>query len=134
MQIRVPFNVFFKEGQEAQLLEEYQEIKERLHIIAEDMALFCHSQGYKFIITDILSDCAEDIRLNRVSKSHSEGRAFDFRIHGWPKEFLDTFERRFEAIYKEVAAVSKTTGLKNLILYHTTKNGLHGHCQIRPGL
>lgn len=126
--------VKFKEGLEKILIQEWQSLFPKSQIIANDMALYCHLNGVPFIITDILSDDLEDKLLNRVSDSHSEGRAFDFRIHGWTKEFLDKFEKHFETKYARFAAYSKKTGKRNLIVYHDNGNGNHGHCQIQKGL
>lgn len=128
----IPHNVFLKEGFERILLDEFQQCRSQLRVVMEDMALYCSRHEIKFIVTDIMSNPDEDKRLGRVSRSHSEGRAFDFRIHGWSKEFLDKFERNFENLYKNIAARSKETGLPNLIVYHDNGNGRHGHCQIKP--
>lgn len=130
--MRVPSYISWKEGHEKELLLEYQLLKERGQIIAEDMALFCHSNGVKFLLTDIVSNPDEDKRLGRVSKSHSECRAFDFRVWGWSKEFLAKFELYFENKYKHWAALSKESLQPNLIVYHDNGNGIHGHCQIHP--
>lgn len=129
-----PKHVRFKEGFEKVLLVEYQSLRPKAQLIAEDMALYCFNAGVEFIITDVMSDVAEDKRLKRVSDAHSEGRAFDFRINNWSKEFLDKFEKHFETIYVGWAAVSKETGKRNLIQYHNNGNGNHGHCQIQKGL
>lgn len=130
--MRVPHYVKWKEGFEKVLLEEYQLLKERAQIVMEDMALFCQSAGVEFIVTDIVSNPDEDKRLGRVSKSHSEFRAFDFRIWHWSKEFLAKFEQVFEHRYKHWAALSKETLQPNLIVYHDNGHGNHGHCQIKP--
>lgn len=122
----------FKAGHEKELSNEFLHLKPRGQMIAGDMAQYCYDHGFDFIITDVMSEATEDILLKRVSKSHSEGRAFDFRIHGWTKEFLDKFEKHFETKYIKWAATSKETGKKNLILYHNNGNGNHGHCQIKP--
>ena len=130
----VPSNVWFKEGFEEELLKEYQLIHPKLQIIAEDMAKYFHSNSEKFIITDILSEASEDKLLKRVSTSHSEGRAFDFRTRGIKKVFLDGVEKRFENLYKQYAAISKATGKPNLIYYHDSGSGPHAHVQIRRGV
>jgi hypothetical protein len=121
----------FKEGIEKELIQEWQSLRPNAQIIAEDMAFYCHLHGFDFIITDIMSDDLEDKLLNRVSSAHSEGRAFDFRIHKWTKEFLDKFEKHFETKYARFAAISKKSGKRNLIQYHDNGNGNHGHCQIK---
>jgi hypothetical protein len=127
----IPLKIKFKEGFHRILLDEYQSLKPTGQMIAEDMAEFCERHGVEFVITDVMSDDEEDKLLNRVSTAHSEGRAFDFRIHGWSKEFLDKFEKHFETKYARFAALSKKTGKRNLIQYHDNGNGNHGHCQIK---
>jgi hypothetical protein len=126
-----PRNIYFKEGHEKELIEEYKQLKTMAQIIAEDMANFFESHGFKLILTDIISNPAEDKRLGRVSAAHSEGRAFDFRTHGIPRDFLAKVENRYENLYKDVAAIAKSTGKPNLIEYHDNGNGDHGHVQIR---
>lgn len=121
-------HIKFKSKQEE---SEFPLLKNRAQIIAQDMAQYCHIHGFDFIITDILSEALEDIRLNRVSKSHTEKRAFDFRMFNWPKWFREKFEKHFEEKYKEWAALSEKTLKPNLIEYHDNKNGMHGHCQIK---
>jgi hypothetical protein len=129
----IPSYVWFKEGYEKELLEEYQQLAPRAQIIAEDMGRFFVNAGYKLVITDIMSEKGEDERLKRVSRAHSEGRAFDFRTRGIPEEFLAKVEKTFEHIYKHWAALSKETKKEQLIVYHDNGNGKHAHVQIRRG-
>lgn len=114
--------------------DEFSQIHEKLKFILNDMSRYVVAHGYEFIVTDILSDAFEDKRLGRISKSHSEGRAADVSINGWPKEFQAKFEAFFEAAYKNEAAFSKRTMQNNLIEIHDNGNGAHAHIQIRPGL
>lgn len=111
--------------------EEFYSIDDRLIFILGDMSRYVVAHGYRFIITDLLSDAYDDARLGRVSTSHTEGRAADVSIKGWPKEFQDKFEAFFEAAYKEDAAWSKRTGKHNLIEIHDNGNGPHAHIQVR---
>lgn len=112
------------------LVKEYQLIDSRLQIILEDMAQYCASYGYQFMITDLLSEELEDKKLKRVSKSHQEGRAADIRVRGWPLEFREKFEKHFEVKYKNWAAISASSGLRNLIVIHDNGNGIHCHIQV----
>jgi len=114
----------------SEIAKEYQHLRERAQLISEDMAIFCREHGVDYVITDIMSDSIEDKKLKRVSKSHSEGRAWDVRTIGWTDGFKERFKSHFERIYKEWAAVSASTGQKNLIVFHDNGNGQHGHCQI----
>lgn len=127
----IPSNVEFKHPE---LLKEYQLIHPRLQVILEDMAQWVTSHGHKFVITDLLSEEQEDRKLNRVSKSHSEGRAADIRVRPWPEDFRKKFEDYFELKYLKFAAISAKTGQANLIEIHSNGNGIHCHVQLRKGL
>ena len=124
--------VKFKEGQEKELLQEYQGILHRLHLILNDMAVYCEASGQELVITDLLSSPDEDKRLGRVSKSHEEGRAADIRVRNWPDSFRKKFEETFEKRYVRWAAVGARTGKANLFEIHNSGSGLHCHVQIRP--
>jgi len=123
----VPLHTEFKHPD---LLKEYQSLRARAQLVSEDMAKYCSSHGMDYVITDIMSDSLEDEKLKRVSKSHSEGRAWDVRTLNWPQWFREKFEKHFEKVYKDWAAVSASTGEKNLIVYHNSGFGEHFHCQI----
>lgn len=125
----IPSNIEFKHPS---LLKEYRQVRARLQIILEDMAKFTVLHGYVFMITDLLSEASEDIKLNRVSKSHLEGRAADLRVRDWPEWFRIKFETHFESKYKHHAAISKISGKSNLIEIHNNGNGEHCHIQIAP--
>jgi hypothetical protein len=129
----VPSLILFKEGQEKQLIQEYQEIDPRLQFLLEEMARWVTAKGYKFVITDLMSEEQEDKKLKRVSKSHQEGRAADIRVRDWPRQFRIMFEEYFEKRYSHLAAISKQTKKPNLILIHDNGlGGLHTHIQIKP--
>lgn len=123
----IPLHTEFKKKE---LLEEYQSLKARAQLVSEDMAKYCSAHGMEYVITDIMSDAFEDKKLNRVSKSHSEGRAWDVRILSWPQWFKEKFKKNFEKVYEMWAATSSKTMQKNLIVYHDNGNGSHAHCQI----
>lgn len=129
----IPSLILFKEGQEKELIKEYQEIDPRLQLLLEEMARWVVAKGYKFVITDLLSEEAEDKKLKRVSKSHQEGRAADVRVYNWPRQFRLMFEEYFEKRYSHLAAISKKTGKPNLIEIHELNNqGIHCHVQLKP--
>ena len=114
--------------------EEFGQIHHKLRFILEDMARWVNAHGFRFVITDLLSDSFVDERLGRVSTSHADGRAADISIKGWPKDFQVKFETFFEAAYKDLGAFSKRTGKINLVEIHDNGNGPHAHIQIRKGL
>jgi hypothetical protein len=128
----IPSNIQFKTPD---LINEYQEIHPRLQIVLEDMASWVVAHGHEFVITDLLSEELEDKKLKRVSSSHREGRAADLRVRNWPLEFRKKFEECFEKKYIKIAAISKATGLPNLVFIHDNGvGGIHTHISIRKGL
>jgi len=123
----------FKEGNEKQLKDELEKVNPVLKSLLIEMAQWVCAKGFRFVITDLLSEEAEDIKLKRVSKSHREGRAADIRARDWPKDFRRLFEEYFEKRYSSIAAISAKTGEHNLILIHDNGvGGLHAHIQIKP--
>lgn len=122
-------HIKFKSKQEE---SEFPLLKKRAQIIAQDMAQYCHIHGFEFVITDVMSDGSEDKKLKRVSKSHTEGRAFDVRSRIWTEDFRKKLEKHFEEKYKDWAALSGKTLKPNLIEYHNSGTGFHFHVQIKP--
>ena len=125
-----PSYIYFKEGKEKELQSEIQQVHPRLQCLIEEMAFYVNGKGYRFVITDLLSDALEDARLNRVSTSHREGRAVDIRTRDFSREFVREFENYFEAKYGKFGAISKKTGKRNLIVFHDNGHGEHFHVQI----
>lgn len=117
---------------EKHLEKEVKQLRERLQIVLHDLDQFFDENNYELVITSVLSDPEKDKELGRVSSSHSEKRAFDFRTKGIPKEFLVKVEKLFEERYSHWAAISKSTGLPNLIYYHGIGDNYHGHVSIKP--
>lgn len=110
---------------------EFPKLRKRAQIIAFEMAEYCNSFGFDFVITDILSEAKEDKKLKRISKSHQEGRAFDIRTIHWPKEFREKFIDHFYNKFKSWAAISAKTLKPHLIEYHDSGWGKHLHVQIK---
>lgn len=110
--------------------DEIKKLKKRLQIILHDIDSFLDDRGHDLVITAVLSDIEEDKKLKRVSKSHSEFRAFDFRTKGIPVKVLKELEEYLEDRYKSWAAVSADTGLPNVIFYHGDGENIHAHVQV----
>jgi hypothetical protein len=123
--------ILFKENQAKELKVEFTQIEPVLRKLLIEMAQWVTSKGYKFVITDLLSEKLEDEKLKRVSKSHQEGRAADIRVRDWPKDLRKLFEEYFEKRYSHIAAISKKSGTPNLIEIHDNGNGIHCHIQVR---
>lgn len=106
-------------------------VKANLKFIILDMASYFNANGHEFIITDVLSEVQEDKKLKRISSSHREGRAVDVSVRNIPEDFLQTFEEKFEKMYANEAAISKVSGLPNLIVHHNVGSGDHLHIQVK---
>lgn len=112
---------------------EWTGIKPTLQAILIDMRDYCLTWQMPFIITDLTSTEAEDIALQRKSKTHRQGRAADIRCKFWPEWFCIQFETHFEDKYKKVAAMSGDPVKLNLIERHVG-NEIHIHVQIRSNV
>lgn len=115
---------------ETNLLDEFWQIDERLQFILEDCARWVVANGYKFVVTDLLSEASEDKKLNRISTAHQEGRAADIRTRDWPEEFVKKFLTFIEAAHGHHGAISKKDGKRRVAVYHNNGNGIHFHIQI----
>jgi len=122
------------EFKDKQTASEIDKINPKLKKILQHMAEWIRAKGFRFVITDLLSEELEDKKLKRVSTSHLEGRAADIRVRDWPLPLREEFERYFENRYSREAAISKKSGKPNLIEIHDNGNGIHCHIQIRKGL
>jgi hypothetical protein len=101
----------------------------KLKAIAEDLAHFCEESDEEFTITDSFSTASEDKKLNRVSSTHREGRAFDVSIKGWDKVFLGEFVHYANSRYKQYGALGPND-VKRLCVVHDNGNGNHCHIQL----
>lgn len=122
-------NIYFKSNQEQ---TEFSKILPRLREVIFDLSGFFEAHGHKLVITDLLEENGEGERLNRVSTSHKEGRACDLRVYNLPKAFINKVIELYNEKYKEISAISSTSGKPTLIVYHDNGNGIHFHIQIRP--
>lgn len=80
-------------------------------------------------ISETVTSPEEDKALNRVSDSHSEGRAFDLSTRGWDEESIAKFIEEFNRRYGSLAAIGGS-GKPALIVRHDTGRGDHFHVQI----
>lgn len=116
----------------ADVASEYPRLRERMKIILRDAEDYLRGYGHELYITDILSDALEDKKLKRVSRTHREGRAVDVRCHAFSKDFIIKMIEHFNLKYETWAAISRNSGMPNLIVWHDNGNGQHLHFQIRP--
>lgn len=112
--------------------ERFAECHNVLKSLALDMQSWCKENDCPFMITESKTTDAEDRVLNRISKTHSEGRAFDLSTKGWTLMKIQYFIAYFSHKYVNYAAIGVSG--PRLILHHNNGNGDHMHIQIRPGL
>lgn len=112
-----------------EIQKEWAGIKETLQEVLLDMQGYCMGHEMPFLITDLTSTEAEDLKYKRKSVTHREGRAGDLRCKFWPEWFITQFSEHFESKYKKVAALNKE-GETRLIVRHVGTED-HLHVQIR---
>lgn len=94
-----------------------------------DVVLWCRSKQLRCVISDAVSTKAEDDKLQRVSSTHREGRAFDLSTRGWARETIDECIRVFGFKYRHIAAVAQD-GSPRLVYFHNAGTGEHLHFQV----
>lgn len=117
-----------------EIKKRFESVNPILKSIAKDMYEWCVICDAPFMITASMSTEDEDKKLNRVSSTHREGRAFDLSCFGWDKDRILVFKTMFSEKYKDVAAISPSTNKPTLIIHHDNGNGMHFHVQIRRGV
>lgn len=98
-------------------------------MILAEAVVWASARSLPVSITETVTTYEEDARLNRISVSHSEGRAFDMSTRGWDEESIALFMKNFETKYGAVAAIGRS-GKPSLIVRHDTGSGDHFHVQI----
>lgn len=112
--------------------DEFYQLDDRLQFILEDCSGWVTSHGYEFVITDMLSEEMDDIKLGRVSTSHRDGRAADVRTRDWPQEFVKKFLIFIDAAHGHHGAISFSDGKRRVAVYHkVTDNAYHLHIQVK---
>jgi len=81
------------------------------------------------IITETLTDATKDKALGRVSSSHSQGRAIDFRTWNLNESQLKSLNALLTAKYGHIGAITKL-GTRQLVVFHDIGLGPHFHIQI----
>lgn len=110
---------------------------------------WCADRDINFQITSIIRTKEQDQKLKAISKTHQQGRAFDFSLqekHGWTFELiqelcnylteLDRYqsEELTENPFYNIGAISIRTSQSTPIVVHknSTGKGIHAHIQVRP--
>lgn len=111
-------------------MEGFNKLVPQLQELCEAMWFFTTENEMPFVITETLTNGEIDEALGRVSQSHQEGRAVDIRVKDWPSDFIEKFKKHFTENYNHLGAVSKSDGVRRLIVHHNSGHGDHFHIQI----
>ena len=122
----------------SQRLKDYAkpDVKDRLdwlcveaNFILCDVILWARAKQLPCVISDAVSSQSEDEKLQRVSSTHREGRAFDISTRGWSKESIDECVRIFCFKYRHLAAIGQD-GNPRMVYFHNAGTGDHLHFQV----
>jgi len=89
--------------------------------------LYCEEFGLPLTITSLISD-RENVKA--VSNTHETGRAFDISVRGWTEQSIHRFCFIMNRNYRDIAAISASTGLERAAVYHDN----HIHLQVKMGV
>jgi len=81
------------------------------------------------MITETLTTAELDKALGRVSQSHNQGRAIDFRTWNLTELQLKKLVQELENKYDFIGAINKF-GKRQLVVYHDIGLGPHLHIQL----
>lgn len=110
--------------------DRFEDLCEPLKYLAHEMDFFFIVNGHEMVVTSTWSTPEENKKLNRKEVQHVEKRAIDIRSIGLPEKFKKEFMTRFSTLYKGWGAISRTSGLEALIVFHTG-TAEHFHIQLR---
>lgn len=112
-------------------------VKDRAHllhpIIKEIMVNsieWFRDYGVSLIITETVTTEEEDKKLNRVSSTHRQGRAFDFRTRDLDHDLIEDYIIDFTNSYGAFGAISPKDFKPRLFVWHNSGHGDHVHVQI----
>lgn len=106
----------------------------KMHTKTQEVAKFAIDTALELgvelpMITETFTDAVKDKALGRVSMSHSQGRAIDFRTWNLTDVQLKKLVQELENQYDFIGAINKL-GKKQLVVYHDIGLGPHLHIQL----
>lgn len=107
-------------------------IEPRLLSIMATISEFCKQNNITFIITSIIRDEKRNREVGGVSKTHVEGRAFDFSIRskwGWDDKLLDRMVKLVEDKHGDYGMYGVNRRQK-IVVIHDVGSGRHAHVQV----
>lgn len=101
-----------------------------LQIMHAQIILYCYINNLPYDITRTLGKGIPGVS---VSKTHAQGRAFDFSVRGWKQEDIDKLVADFNERFSLFGAISYSDKKPRLMVYHNG-TGWHIHVQIRSDI
>lgn len=106
----------------------------KMHPFAQEVCAFmiqtALDEGVKDpMVTETKTTTEIDKALGRVSESHSDGRAWDFRTWNMTEEQRNSIMSKVNYKYGQYGAFNKI-GARQLLVYHDSGHGAHLHCQL----
>jgi hypothetical protein len=109
----------------------FHDLHPRLQEIAKDLDAWAQDQfDMEITLTCAVSLPAEDKASGRVHRGHQERRCMDVRVNDWPAYWAHQFRDHFNEKYKEIGAISASSGERTFIVIHGEGNNIHAHCQL----
>ena len=90
---------------------------------------WAHDKDLPFVVTSTVSTKEEDDVINRQTKTHRQGRAFDMSVQSWSTDDIDDFKCDMEKELGRYGAISASDLARRLIVVHTG-TAPHIHAQI----
>ena len=110
--------------------EGFSKLHPKMQEIAEYAVKMSLDLGVKEpMITETRTTVEIDKALGRVSESHSQGRAIDFRTWNMSESQLKSLNGLLTVKYGNIGALTKL-GTRQLVVYHDIGKGPHFHIQI----
>lgn len=100
-----------------------------LQIIMDMMIEWLKERKIHAVITETVTTKEEDAVLNRIARSHNEGRAFDMRVHNIPENILNELVNHFSIALADMGALLPN-GSRRLCYVHGEGESRHLHVQI----
>ena len=106
----------------------------KMHPALQEIAItaMCYAIGCGVeqpVLTETATTEAEDKALKRVSRTHSQCRAFDMRVNDWSGEQIDAMLVFLTKAYNHVGAL-QADGNRCVALCHDSGHGMHFHVQL----
>lgn len=96
---------------------------------------FCAAKEITLHITSLIRSPEYDKKLGSKSKTHQDGRAFDFSIkskHGWTYETIQHLINLVNENFKDIGAINLAGESRPIIIHKNLDgSGDHSHVQVR---